>query len=180
MTNAEWMRIVARMRGWWPQAALPDSSLALWFDDLRGQAAVDVLAAVGTAYRDGEQWPPNGAQILQRLATLRVDAPPFDRVWTLGHQAAGRFGRRRAIEAHAWLTDQLGETAANVVIDDWQAYCDGLPSDRTRFAQTRDVYAERQRAAVRQTTHAGLGLPARRGEPYRLGDAIRELAKGQP
>jgi hypothetical protein len=80
MTQAEWVRIFAQMRAWWPQAQIPDGSLAVWYDDLADQHPAQVQAAAKAIYRDGADWPPNGAQILTKIAELTIDAPAWGQV----------------------------------------------------------------------------------------------------
>lgn len=189
MTWADWLAVVQRMRGWWPQASLGEEqkgSIALWFDDLRDHDTGQVLAAVEAFYRDGNPWPPNGAQILNKLADLSLDAKPFERVWALGHDAASMYGQRRWEEAREWLLPQIGTEGVRLVEDEWRTFCLGSCSDRTRYAQTRDLYAERVRSAMRRVTYAGIpaaGLAALErssGEPRQVGAAVRALLEGGP
>jgi hypothetical protein len=80
VTRAEWAEICARVAGWWPQRQWPDSSAALYFDDLGDFDQADVLAAVGAVYREGREWPPNGGQVRARLVDLDQDLPGWPEV----------------------------------------------------------------------------------------------------
>jgi hypothetical protein len=158
MTASEWLEITARMRAFWPRAPLPDHTLALWFDELRDHSADEVLAAVTTWHRDGQEWPPHSGQILGKLADLAMDARPFGEVWALVRQAVSSYGARspRALE---WLESQdarAAQLARDIGIRTIGAADEG---DRTLFAQARDVYAGIVRRERRGLTYTGLPAP---------------------
>lgn len=174
MSPAEWVEIVKRMRGWWPQAALPDASLALWYDDLRDREAGEVLHAVAAVYRSGGEWPPNGAQILISLAQWRVGAPEFDKAWTLVMRALSRFGARRCDELLEHLQAEhpaLAELAQRMGVRELALSTVG---DRVLYAQARGVYEQIVGGRHQQITHRR--LPGR--APQAISGAMKEITEG--
>jgi hypothetical protein len=77
MTDFEWRRIVVLLAENWPHQLQGEESLAKFRRDLDGFPVDQVLAAIETLYRDGREFPPNGGQILGRLAQLYADPPDW-------------------------------------------------------------------------------------------------------
>lgn len=87
MKESEWLRITEGIRARWPHAELPHSSIEVWFDAVRDLDADQVEVAVEVVYRDGREFPPNGAQLRAKVTELGMDAPPWHEVLKLIRRA---------------------------------------------------------------------------------------------
>jgi hypothetical protein len=90
MSPEEWNGVVAVMTANWPHQLPPDEALQKWGHDLAEEKSVDVLLAVETLYRDGREFPPNGAHILARIGELSRNDPDPGQAWAI----VNRVGRK--------------------------------------------------------------------------------------
>jgi hypothetical protein len=185
MTPAEWTQIAQQMVARWPHSDLPDSSLAVWFDDLKDLSAEVVATAVMALYRDGRDFPPNGAQILAKVSELDRDDPDWGRAWELANKASWKhmpYDGERFIRT---LEEQSPATAEAVRRFGIKHFGERLVRDEgTDRAQFRQIYEAVVKQRRRDDAYAGLpnaGLRQIEQAPQRAGGAIRkalELAKG--
>lgn len=121
MTDDEWGEIVDRMIVRWPQtdwAALMDGgTIGEWYADLADLRADQVAATCEVLYREGHEWPRNGAQIRERLILLSVDAPDWAAV-----KAALPGGREPGARVQGdWCPDRRCDGSTWILGDDDQA-----------------------------------------------------------
>lgn len=90
MERSEWIEVVQRMRINWPHATIPDGSIAKWFEDTKPLPAEQVTVAVEAHYREGHEFPPNGAQILAKVSELERDDPDHGEAWRMVYDALGK------------------------------------------------------------------------------------------
>lgn len=86
MTNRQWAGITAALLATWPQAEIPERSLAKWKCDLDDLNPEHVLIAV-QALADRE-FCPNGGQVRAEVIRLGLDAPD----WATVRQELRRLG----------------------------------------------------------------------------------------
>lgn len=117
MTRAEWNNICAGMVAKWPHADLPKSTQAQFFSDLQHLPGDHVAAGVEALYRDGRDFPPNGAQILAKVAELALDAPDWAVAFRELEQcvAAGMGGPYDRPEFDAQAIERILRAAAPMV-----------------------------------------------------------------
>jgi hypothetical protein len=184
MTPDEWIEIVRRIQANWPQQTIPRVSLAKWYDDLKALPADTVAAAVESLYRQGREWPPNGAQILAEIADQTLDAPEFGAAWQMIHRAIQSYGSANHAKVVAALQAKhpaVAELAAQVNVRDIGLADAG---DTTLHAQARERYTSIVRAHRRTLTHHGLPsasapqLRVHQSAPRPIGDVMTELVAG--
>lgn len=162
MTHSEWIGVVRRMEANWPHSTLPSSAIAKWFDDLRRLPVDQVTAAVETAYRDGEKFPPNGAQILGRISKLSRNEIDHGEAWMLARKASYMSGTDE--KNFEWLRE-LSPAAAETV----RRLCGGnvltynVDEVSTVRAQFREIYKAVVAEGRRDDTYAGLPSAGLRG-----------------
>lgn len=165
MNRGEWAQVCQRVAAWWPHRQWPDTSIAAYYDDLKDADAGHVLAAVQTVYRDGREWPPTGAQILQQLARLELDAPGFGKAWRLILRSVSKFGLVDETLALEWLEAQHPLTARLAREIGFREICMSEGGDTTFQAQCRGKWEALVLRGERDRTWAGIegrGLPALR------------------
>lgn len=178
MTDREWAGIVAVLTANWPHQLPPDLALDKWrgdLDDLDGQL---VLGGVEAIYRDGRDFPPNGAQM--RAKALELEAGP-QRDWSEGYKLANNPGKLPEGKGRASYIYNAAETLAHLETLDpvaaetvrrlgVNAWAERLATDETTWrAQFRDVYRQVADRADRERRYAGLPLP-------RTGEGLRPAA----
>lgn len=180
MTGAEWIEIVKRIDANWPHVVTPESAIRKWYDDLQSLPAEQVLVAVEAFYRDGREFPPNGAQILAKLSELDRHDPDHGKAWELVN---------RALWDHVpdWtgFYEQLNEQSPAVAEAarryGFEAQAGYLNAEEgTVRAQFREIYKAVCRERSRDDAYAGLpsaGLRALDRNPRRLkaGELLKKL-----
>ena len=161
MSPAEWDLVVAVLTANWPHQLPPDEALTKWGTDLAGEEGDDVLLAVETLYRDGREFPPNGAQIAAKIAELRRSDPDVGEAWDLAKNRRPFSLIHEREQAMAWLEDRSPAVAeavrrfgpdelAQVTVDD-----SGIA--RAQFRRIYEgVVEDRRRADVRGSIDAGM------------------------
>lgn len=144
MTDREWDGIVAVITANWPHQLPPDEALAKWGQDLAEFPADQVLTTVEVLYRDGREFPPNGAQIRAKLFDLATDELDWSEAWELVREAGRKFGLgARYTEALQWLEQRslpAATAAKRMGIREVASY--RIESESTARAQFRDTYRE--------------------------------------
>jgi hypothetical protein len=173
MQRSEWIEALALMRVNWPHVALDEQVAAKWFRDLERHPGDQVKVAIEALYRDGREFPPNGAQILAKLFELGRDEIDHGEAWKLAKQAAIKADPK---EASAWLEEQ-SPLAAEAVRRISGAQLSYLNEDEaTVRAQFRDIFKNLVEGQRRDDAYAGLPSAGLRGlerGPRQLGDALK-------
>lgn len=155
MTRSEWLKIVAVLQARWPHQAIPAKTAELWFADLEEFPAGQVDAAATALYRDGREFPPNGAMIRNKLIELQRSERDWSKAYSLAIEAAQKHGG-----AHygglEWLREQDVLAAETVLRYGWQDFCYSDAPDGTRRAQFRDIYNEVRGSAERHDRYRGI------------------------
>lgn len=181
MTRAEWMETLALMRVNWPHVAAPDDPVAeKWFRDLAHLPGERVQVAVEALYRDGREFPPNGAQILSKVNELTRDDLSVGEAWRLAHRAARIADPEKA---QRWLEEQC-PAAAEAVRQISGPYLSYMKADEpTVRAQFRDIYRNVIAAQRRDDLYAGLPSAGLRGlerGSRKLGSALKHALPVAP
>ncbi len=181
MTRAEWMETLALMRVNWPHVAAPDGPVAeKGFRDLQHLPGEQVVVAVEALYRDGREFPPNGAQILAKINELSRDDLSAGEAWRLAHRAARIADPDKA---QRWLEEQC-PAAAEAVRQISGPYLSYMKADEpTVRAQFRDIYNNVIKAQRRDDLYAGLpnaGLRGLERGPRKLGAALKRALPAPP
>lgn len=176
MTRPEWIEVVQRMVTNWPHVTIPDASIAKWYGDLAHLPFEQVAVAVEAIYRDGREYPPNGAQVLAKVSELSRDDPDYGEAWRLVNKALRKFGVYDWPGFYSYLekhSPAVCEAARRYGFEP-SGYL--IADQGTVRAQFRDIFravcAERQRADA----YSGLpdaGLRQLQRGPRQLGDALR-------
>ena len=180
MKRSEWIEVLALMRVNWPHVAIDEPVAAKWFRDVEALPGDQVKVAVEALYRDGREFPPNGAQILAKISELSRDDPDHGEAWRLARRAS-RIADPR--EAYEWLA-QKSPAAAEAVrqISGFQlSYL--LEDESTVRAQFRDIYNGIVKRNRRDDAYAGLpsaGLRGLEGGPRKLGSALERALPKAP
>lgn len=144
MNEREWSGVVAVMTANWPHQLPPKESLAKWGRDLAEFPADQVLTTVEVLYREGREFPPNGAQIRAKLVDLASDELDWSEAWELVREAGRKFGLGgRCPEALEWIEQQSLPTAIaakRMGVREVTAYT--IENESTARAQFRDTYRE--------------------------------------
>ncbi len=80
MNDRQWLNVQTRLTANWPHQIPPESSLEKWRADLADLDGDQVEMAVEALYRDGREYPPNGATIRRKVIALSIDAPDWSAV----------------------------------------------------------------------------------------------------
>lgn len=185
MTRQEWDQIVGLMAANWPHSPPTDEAIDKWFSDLHDLDGRHVYTAVEAIYRDGREYPPNGAQILAKVSELDRDDPDWGRAWELANKASWKHMPYDAERFIRTLDEQSPAAAEAVRRFGIKHFGERLVKDEgTDRAQFRDIFknvvAERKRDAAYATLPAA-GLRQIEQAPQRATGAIAkalELAKG--
>jgi hypothetical protein len=175
MQRSEWIEAVALMRLNWPHSRIDDAVIAKYFTDLQHLPAEQVKVAIEALYRDGREFPPNGAQILGKVVELSDPQAAIDHgeAWQLAKRASHMSGET----GPEWLREKCPAAAEAV-----QRLCGGstltfmVDDEPTVRAQFRDIYNNLLRAQKRDALYAGLpsaGLRSLEGKPHRIADALK-------
>lgn len=180
MNGVEWIEIVKRIDANWPHVTTPESAIAKWYDDLHHLPAEQVAVAVEASYRDGREFPPNGAQILAKVSELGRHDPDHGKAWELVNKALWK-------HVPDWtgfyedLTEQapaVAEAARRYGFETQAGYLN--VEEGTVRAQFREIYKAVCRERRRDDAYAGLpsaGLRALDRNPKKLdaGKLIKTL-----
>lgn len=155
MTGDEWDVLTVEILAYWPNREIPDKSFELWFNDLSEFEAEQVEAAIIALYRDGREWAPNGAQIRNKLLSLRAG----DRSWTVAYNLAMDAATHHGGAEYGGLTwlrgqDELAARAAEAY--GWRDFCLSDAPDTSRRAQFRSMFEELASSADRHDRYHGL------------------------
>lgn len=173
MIRSEWIDVVKLMRVNWPHAQVAEASIAKWYSDLQHLPAEQVTVAVEALYRDGREYPPNGAQILAKVSELSRDEIDHGEAWRLAKKAAIKGDPQEAFE---WLQEHSPAAAETV-----RQMC-GLQltylheHESTVRAQFRDIFRSVVTTQKRDDAYAGLPSAGLRGlerGPRQLGSALQ-------
>jgi hypothetical protein len=173
MTDREWSAIVAVFTANWPHQLPPNASLAKWRRDLDHLPAEQVLVGVEALYRDGREFPPNGAQILAKVSELDRDPIGYGEAWRLAKKASLKADPH---EGFNWLHERSPEAAEAVGQMCGLQLTYMLDDEATTRAQFRDVYRSVVATRKRDDAYAGLpnaGLRGLERGPRKLGDALK-------
>ncbi len=151
MSRAEWIKLAEIMRGNWPSATLPDTAIAVQYEDVEDTP----YPAAAAALRDlkARDFPPNAAQIARRAAELSAEPEPdFDQVRSAFNAMLkadrNEYGADHSPGWDAW--ERHGYHDRIIVFFDagrWRQWCLTPVDDTTFYAQQRDEYrAQRGRA----------------------------------
>lgn len=162
MKPAEWDVIVAvNLMANWPHQLPPDEALAKWGADLAGEGAEEVLVAVETLYRDGREFPPNGAQIAAKIAELRRGDPDPGEAWDIAKNRRPFSLIHQRDEAMTWIEERspaVAEAVRRFGIDELaEVTAADVGMARAQFRRTYEgVVEDRRRADVRGSIDAGM------------------------
>lgn len=172
MQRSEWIEAVALMRLNWPQSRIDDTVIAKWYSDLEHLPGGQVKVAIEALYRDGREFPPNGAQILGKVIELDREDMSAGEAWRLAHKAALKAD---AGEAERWLKER-SPAAAEAVRQISGPFLSYMKADEPIVrAQFRDIYDRIIEGEKRDDRYAGLpsaGLRSLERRPKRIADAL--------
>lgn len=181
MKRSEWIEAVALMRMNWPHVGIDEKVEKKWFTDLADLPGDQVKVAIEALYRDGREFPPNGAQIRGKVSELGRDDPDHGEAWRLARRASRKADPREAFE---WLAKQSPAAAEAVREISGFQLSYRLDDESTIRAQFRDIYNAIVKRNRREDTYAGLpsaGLRQLERGPRKLGNALAgALPKGRP
>lgn len=160
MTQAEWWKQVTILQARWPHKEITEQSAELWFHDLADLPVAQVEAGITSLYRDGREWPPNGAQIRERVSELGRDVKDHGAAYQLAMKAASSKGFERGLD---WLREQDRLVALAAERFPWRSLCQEQMEDGTRRAQFRDVYKAVAEEDRRDAAYAGIPDAGLRG-----------------
>lgn len=182
MIRSEWIDVVKLMRVNWPHAQVTEASIAKWYADLEHLPILQVTVAVEAIYRDGREFPPNGAQILAKISELDRDHPDHGEAWELVRKALFKYGIHDWSGFYASLAEQSPAVAEAARRYGFEPSGYQLSEESTVRAQFRDIYKAVCAEGKRDDAYAGLpgaGLRGLERGPRRLGAALkRALPRG--
>lgn len=155
MNRSEWLKVVAVLQARWPHQAIPAKSAELWFTDLEEFPAAQVDAAATALYRDGREFPPNGAMIRNKLIELQSPERDWSKAYSLTLEAAQKHGGAE-YGGLSWLREQDVVAAETAMRYGWRDFCYSDAPDGTRRAQFRDIFNEVQGSADRHDRYRGI------------------------
>src|SRR4051794_26651286 len=123
MTLSEWKSVVADMLERWPNTAMGENTVEVWFSAVEDLPRELGAASVEALFPDGREVAPNSGQV--RVKGLELAAPTQDWLegWRLVHEAIHRFGQPDEAGALA-LLDERSPAAATVVRRiGWRSIC---------------------------------------------------------
>jgi hypothetical protein len=182
--RSEWIEAVKAIKANWPHGEVPPESLAKWYEDLKDLGTDQVRAAVEAIYRDGREFPPNGAQIRNKATEL---AEPISIEWSRGYRLATQLPGRtedgrsltwlyRASETMAWLQGEDPVAAETVSRLGVQVWAERLIADEGMWrANFRDIYREVAASSARERRYEGLPRGPKRGTLRSIGEIAREV-----
>ena len=177
MTLDEWKPIAARIVRRWPhvdwQAHAQSGAIDQMFTDLADLEVDHVAAGCEALYRDGREFPPNGAQVRAKVVELGQDVPDWGEAAKVIRDCAGYLSRRdeRLAPEHPLI-------AAFVRSVGWTEATHACSPDRMAEAQTRERWAAFVRQQKRDATYLGVPSVGLRqlervnSGPRRLGDVL--------
>lgn len=175
MTRSDWIRHVQRMKLNWPHITVPDGTIGKWFHDLKHLPSEQVGVAIEALYRDGREFPPNGAQILAKVSELGRHDADWGEAWKLAKRAALKSNPQE------WLEERSPAAAEAVRRLCGPHLTYQLDEEGTVRAQFRQIYENVVGARRRDDAYAGLpnaGLRGLQRGPRKLGEALtRALPK---
>lgn len=175
MKRSEWVDVVKRYRANWPHATVPDASIAKWYDDLAELPVEQVIAAVEAIYREGHEFPPNGAQVLAKVAEVERSDPDHGEAWQLVVSALRRFAPYEWDAFYADLPAPVAEAARRYGFEAQAGYLSS--EEGTVRAQFREIYKAVLRERRHDDAYASMGtLDPRKlrgdGKPKQIGDVL--------
>ena len=154
--------------------------MAKWYDDLSELPAEHIYAATEALYREGREFPPNGAQIRTKVIELNADIPEWGEVWSRIMRAALRYGSWDVGGAIASL-ERFHPLAASFARQiGFGAFCETEDPMSVIEGQARRkwelmVDGIRRDAQYQGIPAAGLRTLERvNSEPRQIGDVLRE------
>lgn len=174
MIGSEWTEVLALMRLNWPNAKFPPpEAREKWYADLKHLPAEQVKVCVEALYRDGREFPPNGAQILAKVSELSRDEIDHGEAWKLAKKAALKADAK---EGMAWLEERSPAAAETVrrISGPYLSYM--VDEESTVRAQFRDIFRNIVAGQKRDDAYVGLPSSNLRGlerSPRRLGSALQ-------
>lgn len=181
MKRSEWVDVVKRYRANWPHISVPDVSIAKWYDDLAELPVDQVIAAVEAIYREGREFPPNGAHVLAKVAEFKRSDPDHGEAWRLVTDALWRYGVRDWPAFYACLPSAVAEAARRYGFEAQGGYL--TSEEGTVRAQFREIY----KAVIHERRHddayASMGASDPRrlrgdGKPKQIGDVLAKALPG--
>lgn len=173
MLRSEWIEAVALMRVNWPQSQIDKPVIEKWYSDLSHLPGDQVKVAIEALYRDGREFPPNGAQILAKVIELDREDMSHGEAWRLANKAALKADPE---QAETWLKEQ-NPVAAEAVRQISGPYLSYMKADEPIVrAQFRDIYNGIISAQKRDDAYAGLpsaGLRSLERGPKRIGQVLK-------
>lgn len=185
MEREEWIEVVKLLRAYWPQAALPDETIAVWFVDVEELEHEQVRAALHAFAREGREFPPTGGML--RKKALELARPIGAGNWSKAIDLATwevpswNYHPEESLRTLQKLDPIAAETVLRFGIEEWGMRTqDGAHWWQARF---RDIYQEVAREFAERRELAGLkrdddGRKLRHGPLRRLGERLRELPPG--
>lgn len=164
MTQEQWVEVARRINANWPHAVVPDAALAKWYADLEDLSADHVLAAVEALYRDGREFPANGAQIRAKVVEMILDAPDWAGVFRwisrlnrsgIMHPQYGWFEAYQAEGARV-LAAMPESVRAFVEALGYRQIWEAMEQEGGGEARLRDKWAAHLRRCQREATYRGL------------------------
>ena len=189
VTEQEWAALCERMVAWWPhfdwKRAAEVGSIGAWYRDVEDLDADQVATAAESLYREGHDFPRNGAQIRKRVFELSADVPTWGEVWDRLWRAAQNFGQVRQEDAFAWLEDWSPLAAQFARQLPFREFCTTTEPE-VFHGQARRVWEQLVRRHERDSSLLGLptaGLKAvekANREPTQIGDVLRRVLPPAP
>lgn len=176
MTKAEWIELVREIRAQWPQAELPDETIAVWYrdvgEDVTSEAARQAVVAFA---REGREWPPTGGMIRAKAVEFANPVSDWGQAWNLLDSAARKIGHAREDEALAWIAETSPEAAEAAKRLPFASYCLSDESEQANWrAQFRDIYRLVCEQGRKRALHPE--LPSK-SQPRQIGTVLRELTQ---
>jgi hypothetical protein len=189
--RAEWIGAVQTIRALWPNAEIPDVTIAAWYEEVADIELEHAVAAIRTFARDGAEWPPTGGKIRRRVAELLLDPPDWGEVLEQLRlirrtPAAKATGKLEEIDGHEVAEvvypreDVIARTHPMIVAFflhlGSQTVLQADPTDGNSEARLRDKWREFRQTAERRLSYTGLDC----GDLPALRRAVRQDRQLQP
>lgn len=180
MRKSEWIESLALMRLNWPHVGVDEKVAGKWFTDLQHLPGEQVKVAIEALYRDGREFPPNGAQILAKVSELGRDDLDHGKAWELMNKALLKHGVSDWAAFYECLPPTVSEAARRMRFEMNNGY---LKADESTVrAQFRDIYKNVVAERKRDDAYAGLpdaGLRGLERGPRKLSEALKRALPEQ-
>jgi len=177
VTRPEWIEVVQVMRVNWPHATIPKESIAKWYEDVKHLPGEQVRVAAEVIYREGREFPPNGALLVAKVSELSRDDPDHGEAWRLVREALWKHAIHYEPRAfYAYLNERspaVAEAARRYGFEAQGGYL--VAEEGTVRAQFREIYKAVCRERKHDDAYAGLPSAGLRGlekGPRRLESAL--------